>query len=623
MPENNILKHRVKTREHWSAKLPELPLLENWLLENKKITSDQVAECSEIANEEGQNIAKVMVDKNYVFEKTILNFYADQLGLDFIDSLTKKSLEDLDFNQSFFNRFNINVLDNMGIIPLKYETSDTSSVILIYQVYVIMSDPWQLSDITHAVTDVIRKINMEALMKNGSKGLNATSEYEVYNEDPQIEIMAYLAKSSDIKQVLQETGDSVDVMVYADQEEAEALRQWNDIMNKAIKAHATDIHVTPLSNRGGLWVRLRIDGEMEDLYKTTRYTREEYQVLLNKIMVESNLDTTRKAMPQSGALQHVYEKQIYDMRIEVIYTAFNSQNFEGNKISLRILYNTSSVTLEGLGLYPEELELLRQMYSQPSGMLLATGPTSSGKSTTMFSILQQMDLQRRLCYTAEDPVEYHLENAVQIPVSDPEGRSYAVIVRSLMRLDPDILYLGEIRDPESANSAVQIANTGHTVFSTLHTNSSYSVPQRLSSMGIQTYMLASAMSGVIAQRLVRKSCPHCLEQYKPSQHIMDLLELSSNDIFFRGTGHAPNGNICPYCKGKGYKGRIGIFEMLPLFRYPGWEKFVQQPTELRKMMMEAGYVDLYGDAMKKIRDKVISPDAIAGIIAPVNMTSEL
>jgi len=622
MPETSLTKHRVRTKEHWSSKLPDLPLLENWLLENKKITADQIAECAEIAREEAQNIAKVMIDKGYVFERSILNFYSEQLGIDYHDTFVKKTLEDLDFSQGFFNRFNIAVLDNMGIIPIKYETTDTSGVVQIYHVHIVLSDPWQLRDITNTVTDVIRAINLENLGKNkggiGGQFNTTSAEYEVFNEDPQVEIYAELAKSNDIKQVLQEIGSNVEVAVYADKEEAEALRQWNDIINRAIKSKASDVHVSPISSKGGLWVRYRIDGEMEDIIKTARYTREEYQILLNKIMVEANLDTTHKAVPQSGAFQHIYEKNIYDMRIEVIYNSFCSQQFDGNKIMIRILYNTSSITLESLGLYPEDLEIMRQMYGQPSGMMLATGPTSSGKSTTMFSILQQLDLVHRLCYTAEDPVEYHLENAIQIPVSEPEGRTYAVIVRSLMRLDPDILYLGEIRDGESAKSAIQIANTGHTVFSTLHTNSSYSVPQRLFSMGVPTYMMASALSGVIAQRLVRRLCPHCLEKYKPNKQVMDLLELSSNETFYRGTGHTPSGNICPYCKGKGYKGRIGIYELLPLFRHPGWEKYVEKPNELRTVMMGCGYTDLYGDAMRKVRDKLVSPDSLAGVIAPVN-----
>lgn len=625
MAEVNLLKHRTKTKEHWSSKLPSLPLLENWLLEHKKVTADQISECSEIAMEEGQNITRIMVDKGYVLERTILNFYADQLGLEYLDSFTKKTLDDLDYNKGFFNKFNLSILDNMSIIPFKYESTDNSSVVQIYQVHVILSDPWQQADIKHAVSDVIRRMNMENLNNRSeySVGNMNSSEYEIYNEDPQIEIVAYLAKSADIRQVLQEIGDTVEIQVFADKEEAEAMRLWNEIMNGAIKMKATDIHVSPLSNRGGLWVRFRIDGEMEDRIKTSRYSREEYQVLLNKIMVEANLDTTRKAMPQSGALRHMYEKNTYDMRIEVIYTSFNNQDFEGNKVSLRILYNTSSVTMESLGLYASELELLTQMYSQPSGMLLATGPTSSGKSTTMFSILQNMDLLRRNCYTAEDPVEYHLENATQIPISEPEGRTYAVVVRSFMRLDPDILYLGEIRDGESARAAVQIANTGHTVLSTLHTNSSYSVPLRLSSMGVESYMLSSALSGVIAQRLVRKNCPHCLEEYKPDQHIMDLLELSSNERYYHGSGHTADGRLCPYCKGKGYKGRIGIFELLPLFKYPGWERHLQEPTVLRQMMMGYGYADLYMDATRKMHDQQISPNAIAGIIAPVNAGVEL
>ena len=274
MPETSLTKHRVRTKEHWSSKLPDLPLLENWLLENKKITADQIAECAEIAREEAQNIAKVMIDKGYVFERSILNFYSEQLGIDYHDTFVKKTLEDLDFSQGFFNRFNIAVLDNMGIIPIKYETTDTSGVVQIYHVHIVLSDPWQLRDITNTVTDVIRAINLENLGKNtggiGGQFNTTSAEYEVFNEDPQVEIYAELAKSNDIKQVLQEIGSNVEVAVYADKEEAEALRQWNDIINRAIKSKASDVHVSPISSKGGLWVRYRIDGEMEDIIKSTK-----------------------------------------------------------------------------------------------------------------------------------------------------------------------------------------------------------------------------------------------------------------------------------------------------------------------------------------------------------------
>ncbi|WP_303149566.1 GspE/PulE family protein [uncultured Cloacibacillus sp.] len=620
----SMFKTRTKAKEHWSSKLPKLPVIEHWLLEQKKITLDQFRECSNIAREEGISFTTAAVEKGYVLERVILNFYAERLGIDYIDTFTKKSLDDLDFNAGFFGRFDTTVLDNMNIIPLKYESTDTSSVIQMYQVHVVMSDPWQLREVMNVVSNVVRMMNLEVMQHNKgvlkqNNGLSAESEYELLNEEPQIDIITYLAKAGEIKQVLQETSNTtVEVLDESDKEEAEALRQWMDIINKAIKQKVTDIHVMPVSSKGGLSVRYRVDGDLEDVTKTIRYSKLEYEVLLNKIMNMANLNTTMKARPQSGSFQHLYEKQLYDLRVEVIYNAYNTPTFDANKVVLRILNNADSISVKDLGMTPEDLEIVQAMYERPSGMMLATGPTSSGKSTTIFAILQQLDLVKKCCYTAEDPVEYHLENACQIPVSAVEGRSYGDIIRSLMRLDPDILYLGEMRDNVSAEAAVQIANTGHTVFSTLHTNSSYSVPQRLSSLGVKTHLMASALSGVIAQRLVRKNCPHCLEAYKPSQHTMDRLELSSNETYYRGSGHTAAGTVCPFCRGRGYKGRMGIFEIMPLYKHYGWEKMVEDPVGLRDMMLGSGYRDLYGDAMLKVRNKEVSPDNLVGIIAPVS-----
>lgn len=619
----SFFKHRVRAKQHWSTRLFGLPTNEKWLLENKKITYDQYLECAEIAREEGISFTEAVLKRNYIHERVILNFYSKELGLDYFELFNKKSLEDLDFNQNFFNRFDPAVLDNMNIVPIKYESTDTSSVVQMYQVYVVLSDPWQLRDIINVVTNVVRMMNLEILQQSkgvlGRGGLGDESEYAVLNEEPQIDIVAYLAKSAEIKQVLQETGNTAtDIIDENDKEDAEAQRQWNDIINKAIKMRVTDIHVMPVSNKGGLSVRYRIDGDLEDIIKTIRYTRQEYQVLLNKIMTLANLNTTMKHLPQSGSFQHIYEKQSYDLRVEVIYDSFCGPNFEANKVVLRILNGASSISLKEIGLYPEDLALVQAMYERPNGMLLSTGPTSSGKSTTIFAVLQQMDLVRRCCYTIEDPVEYHLENACQIPVSEAEHRTHEAIVRSLMRLDPDILYLGEMRDSVSAGAAIQMANTGHTVFSTLHTNSSYSVPQRLFSLSVAPDLMATALSGVIAQRLVRKNCPHCTEAYKPDPHTIERLALDPEGTYYRGSGHTPDGATCPYCKGRGTKGRIGIFEILPLYKHQGWEKMVNNPVELRKFMRGFGYLDLYGDAMRKVRDRLVSPDNLVGIIVPVS-----
>jgi type IV pilus assembly protein PilB len=291
-----------------------------------------------------------------------------------------------------------------------------------------------------------------------------------------------------------------------------------------------------------------------------------------------------------------------------------STTLDGVKMQFRILYRHAQLSLTELGFLENDLALIKQLYSLPSGVLLVTGPTSAGKTTTLNSILRMLDLESQVCYTVEDPVEYHLDNAYQIQVSEREGRSFARILRSLMRLDPDIVLLGEIRDEETALIAMQIANTGHSVFSTLHTNSAWTAPQRLATMKIPPYLIVGTLNGVIAQRLVQKNCPDCLEEYKPSDKVIRTLDLPKDMPFYKGSGKI-KGGTCPTCKGRGYKGRVGIFEIAPLALYEKWDKYIDRPLAMRDFFLSLGLHDLMGDAVEKMKRGIISPDSLMGVLA--------
>ena len=611
----SIQETATKIKRNWISKLPETPPIEDYFLSQKKITEDQYVECKSIALERQCNIANVLIEKGYSSENAILNFYAEFLEVDYIANLTRKNLEDLDYDTSFLNRFNPKQLDSKGYMPVKFESAEFSGIVKMFKATIIISDPWQMPDIESEISNVI-KISLRERTKLKDKEQYKNTQLLI--DDPTIEIEIYLAKIGEIRRVLQEVagGDVADKYAINTKEEQEARSQVNKILNTAIKHKASDIQITTMNRQRGIKVRFREDGDMVTIDRILNYSARDYGTLLNKIMGMSGMEYTRKEIPQSGAFRHFFEQNPYDIRVQVMPTIMNSADLDGSCIQMRILYKQSAVTLDNCGLYPDQMSLIRDMYKQPWGMLLTTGPTGSGKTTTIYSILQELDLEKKCCYTIEDPVEYVLEGTVQTPVSEARGRSFADLIKSLMRSDPDILYLGEIRDNTSAEAAIQIANTGHTVFSTLHTNSSYNVPQRLQSMGIPSHALGSSLSGVIAQRLAKKICPHCKERYEPPREVLNRLELPLNGEYWHGSGKNKTGDECPFCKGKGFKGRIGIFEVLPLFKHPGWESLLHDPSKLKyEMVTSFGYLDLYSDAVRKIRDGLISPDSIDGLIS--------
>jgi type II secretory ATPase GspE/PulE/Tfp pilus assembly ATPase PilB-like protein len=270
---------------------------------------------------------------------------------------------------------------------------------------------------------------------------------------------------------------------------------------------------------------------------------------------------------------------------------------------------------------PHQLSIVRHLYAKAEGLTLLTGPTSCGKTTTIYAILNCLDLAHQCCYTIENPVEYDLPDASQIQVDEKSGLTFPNILRNILRQDPDIVFVGEIRDNESMDSVIHIANTGHTVLSTIHANSAYKVPQRLMNMGVAPHQIFSSLNLVISQRLVHHNCPNCLKEYKPSEFETVLLGLDPSVTYKHSTGMV-NGEACPNCGGKGYMGRTGIFEILPVAMYPEWERHAETPESTKQfftsILDENGkrmYPDLMDDAKVKMEMGIISPKSLASIFS--------
>jgi len=333
------------------------------------------------------------------------------------------------------------------------------------------------------------------------------------------------------------------------EEETSVIKIVNQIITQAIQERASDIHFEPEENVLGL--RYRIDGM---LVRKNPLPKELEGAIISRLKIMAGLDIAEKRLPQDGRILMRVSKREIDFRVSTCPTV------HGENVVLRILDKSSLVVgLESLGFSPEDLQRFKDIITTPYGIVLVTGPTGSGKTTTLYSALQSLNKEDVNIMTIEDPVEYQFPHIRQVHVNLKAGLTFAKALRSFLRQDPDIIMVGEIRDMETAEIAVQAALTGHLVLSTLHTNDAPSAFTRLLEMGIEPFMVASSIIGVIAQRLIRRVCDNCKEEYTPSAETLKLLELESK---VSKTAKFVKAKGCKLCNHTGYKGRIGIFEIL-------------------------------------------------------------
>ena len=334
------------------------------------------------------------------------------------------------------------------------------------------------------------------------------------------------------------------------------IRYVNLLIREAHDAQASDIHLE--ATREGLRVRLRIDGVLSELPAPPRGLQ---AAVISRVKLLAELDIAERRVPQDGRIRVRLEQRELDLRVSTVPT------LHGESVVLRLLDRGGrAVTLDELGMAPATLTTFRRLAERPHGILLATGPTGSGKTTTLYAALGLRHPSEEKIITVEDPVEYHLPSVTQVPVNAKAGVTFAAALRSILRQDPDVLMVGEMRDAETAAIAVQAAMTGHLVFSTLHTNDAVSALTRLLDLGVESYLVAATVEAVLAQRLVRRVCRECREPYDPDPGVVALLAGKPVDADHAGTAHGgvalQRGRGCTACRGTGYRGRVGIYELL-------------------------------------------------------------
>jgi general secretion pathway protein E len=378
--------------------------------------------------------------------------------------------------------------------------------------------------------------------------------------------------------------------------EVPVIRLVNQLITRAVESRASDIHIEPLQNR--LVVRYRIDGLLREFASPPSQLR---AAIISRVKIMAKLNIAERRLPQDGRIRLAVQGREFDLRVSTMPT------LHGESVVMRLLDRGSlAVDLSSLGFDQTMLDPFLAVLHRPQGVLLVTGPTGSGKTTTLYACLNRLNLPERKLFTVEDPIEYQLEGVNQIQVKPQIGLTFAHVLRSVLRQDPDIIMVGEMRDLETAQIAVQAALTGHLVLSTLHTNSAAATVTRLLDMGVEDYLVTSTVNGVLAQRLVRKLCPHCREPYRVLPALASEIGLDSagEAALYRAKG-------CEQCLGSGYFGRVAVLEFLPLTEELRTLVHARATAQkIQEAATAAGMVSMYHDGLRKAQQGVTSLEEV-------------
>ena len=502
------------------------------LIEEGLLNEAQLLECQEEERSTGMPIDKVLREKGYVSESAFLQALAKQLRLQFAEELV-----DFKVPENFIE-----------MVPAQFART--------YNLIAVGEEPGILLVATCDPLDVQPMDDLSAMVDLVIEPVISTR-----SEITALINRAYQKSSADVDELLEGLDDDELIGIAAEIDETEdvldiankapIIKLMNPIMFEAQKNRASDIHLQPFADR--LQVRYRIDGI---LYDTKVIPKKIQDALVSRVKVMGKMDIAERRLPQDGRTSVKIGDSDLDLRISSVPTSY------GERIVFRLLDKSARLyTLTEIGLDDRNYQLLDKLVNSSHGVLLVTGPTGSGKSTTLYAALAEMDSQELNIITIEDPIEYNIDAISQIQVSNKKGLTFASGLRSLMRQDPDVMMVGEIRDMETAGIAVQASNTGHLVFSTLHTNDSAGAVNRMIDLGVEPYLVSSSLIGVVAQRLVRVICPRCKESYEPEAGQLKTLGLTREDLLegllYRGRG-------CDACLGRGYYDRTAIYEILTM-----------------------------------------------------------
>ncbi len=558
------------------------------LIDEQLITGRQLEKAASQSERTGEPLQKVLISLGFVTEKDVVEAMGRQMGVRFVD------LDTMQLDPELARLIPEHLAQRYKVIPVG-QLDNRLTLAMVDPLNVIALDDIRLItgfdiDPVIATEDSITK----AL--NGQFGVTAIAEVEGTVKD----ISATDFGPMDFEDAGDEevSLDKLKEMV----DEAPIVRVVNLIISQAINDKASDIHIEPEAK--AVKVRYRVDGVLHEVMTPPKHIQ---APMVSRIKIMAAMDIAERRIPQDGKIHLTHDGREFDLRVSTVPTV------HGEKTVMRILDKGSvQLGLNKLGFYESNLVLWESIVEKPYGMLLVTGPTGSGKSTTLYSCLNKLNKGDRNLMTVEDPVEYQIQGINQVQTNLKAGLTFASALKAFLRQDPDIIMVGEIRDETTGKIAVEAALTGHLVLSTLHTNDACGAISRLVEMGVEPFLVASALIGVLAQRLARNICPNCKESYRPPVEAIRKFGMTvygDSDInFFRGRG-------CDHCKGTGYRGRTGIHEVLQISERVRAMVLMRASTaEIRQAAVEDGMRLMQDDVVQKVLDGVTSMEEAMRVV---------
>lgn len=540
------------------------------LIDSGLISQEQLAEALEIQKQSGEKLGNIIVNQNYVSEPQIMEVLEFQLGIPFVD------LNNTKIPSEAQRVIPYNLIRRHNVVPVKIEMN---------MLYVAMDDPLNFI----AIEDLRMASSYEIVPMIASKeAINGTIS-KLYGTESADQAILEFKKESDasagaMSQTLEVESYEVD--------SAPIVKLVYSTLELAVSQGASDIHIEPMEDE--VKVRFRVDGRLQ---QSQNIPKEAQAAVSTRIKIMAGLDIAEKRIPQDGRFDFTANNKVLNVRVSVLPTV------HGEKVVMRILDKTNFLLpKEKLGFTKSNLVKFDQLLQNPNGIILITGPTGSGKSTTLYTMLSELNQVSDNITTVEDPIEYQIDGLNQVQVNIKAGLTFPNALRSFLRQDPDIIMVGEIRDSETVDVAIRAAITGHLVLSTLHTNDAVSSISRLEDMGVEPYLIAVSLRGVISQRLVRRLCTRCAEPYRPEEYELQYLGLAADGdyTFYKAVG-------CSHCNKTGYKGRIAVHEIL-LINNEMKDMISRSATvnEITKFAIEGGMSTLKDESVKLIKNGITS-----------------
>jgi type IV pilus assembly protein PilB len=539
------------------------------LIRQGTISSEQLAEAKRVAKTSGKKVPDQLVVLGYATGDEVMRAIAKEHGLDFID------LNEVVIPPSVVELVPESVARENAILPMAEEDGGLK---------VIVSDPLDLDTFEKLRFILNRKVDIALAPRENI--LEAINRHYGQMEDQSADSMLqeFTDTAIDFTETEQEAQGAEEVI---DETSAPIVRLVQLLISEAVQLRASDIHVEPFEDR--VRIRYRIDGVLVERDSPPRRL---LGALLSRIKILANIDIAERRRPQDGRIKVTLGEKQLDLRVSILPTN------HGQSAVMRVLDKDSiRVGVRQLGLSDADFRQFKNLIKRPNGIILVTGPTGSGKTTTLYAALNELNRPDRKIITAEDPVEYYLPGVNQVEVKHHIGLDFAKIIRAMLRQAPNVILVGEMRDNETAQMGIQASLTGHLVFSTLHTNDAPGAITRMIDMGVPGYLVASSVMAVLAQRLVRVVCSKCKQPFTPSDAVLESAGITPDMLasarFMKGKG-------CGHCSKSGYRGRIGIFELMMMTNKIRELAFAGAPTqEIRKVALSQGMTALYNDGIRK------------------------